>query len=153
MTTKPTKSKPAALTKVQLEKLAAFRYQLRRYLRFSEQLSRRHGLTPLQYQLLLQIEGFPKREWATVSELAERLQAKHNAVVSLVTRCEKLGLVTRESSSIDRREVHVRLTASGERRLAQLAGPHRAELKTLQRDLSLREMFADRDDESSAGSP
>jgi len=150
MPTKATKSKPAALTKVQLEKLAAFRYQLRRYLRFSEQLSRRHGLTPLQYQLLLQIEGFPGREWATISELAERLQAKHNAVVSLVTRCEKLGLVTRESSSVDRREVHVRLTTAGERRLGQLAGPHRAELKTLQRDLSLREMFAERDDESSA---
>jgi DNA-binding MarR family transcriptional regulator len=130
------------LDKRQLERLAAFRYQLRRFLRFSEEVSRQHGVTPLQYQLLLQIEGFPGRDWATVGELAERLQAKHHAVVSLVTRCEALGLVERESSPVDRREVHVRLTRGGAERLAALADLHRAELRTLQRDLSLSELFA-----------
>lgn len=152
VSTKSMKSKPAVLSKTQLEKLAAFRYQLRRYLRFSEQVSRQQGLTPLQYQLLLQIEGFPGRDWATIGELAERLQAKHNAVVSLVTRCEKLGLVGRETSPTDRREVHVRLTTRGASRLAQLAGLHRAELKTFQSDLSLRRLFGERDEESDESS-
>lgn len=140
-TTRGSKRQP--LDKGQLERLAAFRYQLRRFLRFSEEVSRRHGVTPLQYQLLLQIEGFPGRDWATVGELAERLQAKHHAVVSLVTRCEALGLVARESSAVDRREVHVRLTRAGAQRLAALADLHRAELRTLQRGLSLSALFAE----------
>ncbi len=133
---------PRRATKRHLEKLAAFRYQLRRFLRFSEDVSRQHGVTALQYQLLLQIEGFPGRNWATVGELAERLQAKHHAVVALVTRCEALGLVARESSAVDRREVHVRLTKTGAGRLEKLADLHRAELRLLQRDLSLRDLFS-----------
>jgi DNA-binding MarR family transcriptional regulator len=133
---------PYRTRKRHLEKLAAFRYQLRRFLRFSEDVSRQHGVTALQYQLLLQIEGFPGRNWATVGELAERLQAKHHAVVALVTRCEALGLVARVSSTVDRREVHVRLTKAGAERLEKLADLHRAELRVLQRDLSLRDLFS-----------
>ena len=135
------RSRRAPPSKGQLEKLAAFRYQLRRFLRFSEEISRQHGVTPLQYQLMLQIEGFPGRDWATIGELAERLQAQHHAVVALVTRSEALGLVARESSTIDRREVHVSLTKAGTRRLAQLSDLHWAELRALQRGLSLSELF------------
>jgi len=80
------------ISKKQYETLADFRYQLRRFLRHSEELSRRHGLTPLQYQLMLQLKGYPGRDMATVTELAERLQAKHHGVVALVTRCEQQGL-------------------------------------------------------------
>jgi DNA-binding MarR family transcriptional regulator len=123
--------KRAAITKNQFEQLAAFRYQLRRFLRFSEEVSRKHGITPLQYQLLLQIQGFPGREWATVGELAERLQAKHNAVVALVTRCEALGLVSRKQAPTDAREVHVVLRQAGLDRLEKLAQLHRAELQAL----------------------
>ena len=36
------------VTKKQFEQLAAFRYQLRQFLRFSEQVSRAHGVTPIQ---------------------------------------------------------------------------------------------------------
>src|SRR5688572_233288 len=72
----------APVTKRQYEALANFRYQLRKFLRYSEQITRSHGMTPLQYQLMLHIKGFPGREWATVSELAERMQAKHHGVVS-----------------------------------------------------------------------
>ena len=64
------------LVKSEFEALAAFRYQLRRFLLFSELLTRRHGVTNLQYLLLLQVKGFPGREWANIGELAERLQAK-----------------------------------------------------------------------------
>jgi DNA-binding MarR family transcriptional regulator len=119
-------------TKQQYEALANFRYQLRRYLRYSEEISQREGLTPLQYQLLLQIKGFPGREHASVSELAERMQAKHHGVVALVTRCEKAGMVQRRTTTVDRRLVEVHLTAKGERLLRRLAELHRTELLQLQ---------------------
>lgn len=122
----------ATIGKRQYETLAAFRYELRRYLRQSEELTRRHGITPLQYQLLLHVKGFPGREYASVTELAERLQAKHHGVVSLVTRSEAAGLVERRISDQDRRLVHVYLTAKGEQKLARLADLHRRELLQLQ---------------------
>jgi len=62
-----------SMSKEDLERLAQFRYRLRCYLRFSEEVTRREGITPLQYQLMLQIKGFPGREWATVGELAGRI--------------------------------------------------------------------------------
>ena len=124
------------MSKAEFEALAQFRYQLRRFLRFSEEATRRKGVTPLQYQLMLQIKGFPGREWATVVELAERLQAKHHGVVALISRCEKAGLVVRNVSRSDMRLVEVQLTGKGERCLEQLARLHRAE------HLSLRGEFA-----------
>src|ERR1700686_3517131 len=108
------------MSKDDLERLAQFRYRLRRYLRFSEEVTRRGGVTPLQYQLMLQIKGFPGREWATVGELAERLQAKHHGVVSLISRCEAAGWVRRTISSSDKRRVEVTLTSEGSKRLAEL---------------------------------
>lgn len=120
------------LSKMDFEALARFRYQMRRYLRFSEEVTRRYGVTPLQYLLLLHIKGFPGREWATVAELAERLQAKHHGAVALITRCEKLGLVERNVDPRDKRQVQVRLLEKGEACLEQLARVHRAELLSLQ---------------------
>ena len=118
----------AVVSKEVFETLSRFRYQLRRFLRFSEQATRRHGITPLQYLLLLHIAGFPGRQWATVGELAERLQAQHHGVVALVSRCEKLGWVSRERGKADRREVEVHLTAKGGRMVAKMAQLHRDEL-------------------------
>ena len=119
------------MSKKDFEALADFRYQLRQFLRFSEEITRRHGVTPLQYLLLLNIKGFPGREWATAGELAERLQAKHHGVVALITRCEKLDLVGRRVSSQDRRQVEVRLSKKGGALLSKLAALHRAELLSL----------------------
>lgn len=117
----------AVISKREIEALSEFRYQMRRFLRFSEQVTRRNGITPLQYLLLLHIKGFPGRDWATVSELAERLQAQHHGVVALVSRCEKLGWVKREEGRTDRREVEVHLTAKGDRMVAKMAALHRDE--------------------------
>src|SRR5690606_32177783 len=111
--------------------MADFRYELRRFLRYSEDIARRHGLTPLQYQLLLQIKGHSDKAPITVGELAERLQAKHHGAVALVTRCEAAGLVERRSSAHDRRAVEVALTHIGERKLEQLARLHRNELQAI----------------------
>ncbi len=125
------------MSKAEFETLARFRYQLRRFLRFSEEAARRKGVTPLQYQLMLQIKGFPGREWATVVELAERLQAKHHGVVALISRCEKAGLVVRNISRADMRLVEVQLTEKGEHCLEQLARLHRAEHLSLRGEFTL----------------
>ena len=116
-----------ALSKKEFETLSEFRYRLRRFLRFSEEVTRRNGITPLQYLLLIHVKGFPGRHWATVGELAERLQAQHHGVVALISRCEKLGWVERRQGQADRREVEVHLTASGERMAAKMAQLHRDE--------------------------
>lgn len=120
------------LEKNEFETLSHFRYQLRRFLRVSEEIAQTADITHLQYLLLLHLKGFQGREWATVSELAERLQSQHHGAVSLISRCEKLGLVKRKQSKADRREVEVHLTPKGEEIVAKLARMHKDELLKLQ---------------------
>ena len=122
----------SALSKTDFEQLSEFRYQMRRFERFSERAAQGEGITPLQYLLLLHVKGYPGREWATIGELAERLQAQHHGVVALVSRCEALDLVKRKMSETDRRQVEVHLQKAGEAVLARLAALHRAELISLQ---------------------
>lgn len=122
----------ATLSKREFEILSQFRYQLRRFLRFSEQVTRRHGITPLQYLLLLHIKGYPAREWATIGELAEKLQSQHHGVVALVTRCEAVGWVSRQQSTTDRRQVEIHLTPKGRTMVEKVARLHRDELMKLQ---------------------
>ncbi len=119
-------------TKRDFETLSDFRYQLRRFQHWSEQLTRRLGVTNLQYLLLLHVKGYPEREWATITELAGRLQAQHHGVVALVSRCEKLGLVERRPGRSDGREVEVHLTRKGDRTIDRLARLHREELMRLE---------------------
>lgn len=121
-----------SLSKQDYELLADFRYQLRRFLRFSEEVTQSHGITPLQYLLLLQVKGFPGREWATIAELAERLQAHHHGVVALASRCEKAKLVARRPGRQDKRCVEVYLKPKGEELLRQLALLHKDQLVDLQ---------------------
>jgi DNA-binding MarR family transcriptional regulator len=134
--------KKASMTKADYELLSEFRYQLRRFMRFSEDAVQAEGMTPLQYQLLLHLKGFPGREWATVGELAERLQAQHHGVVALVTRCEGTGLVHRVPGSVDRRQVEVHLTKDGDRRISRLAQLHRTELQSLSNVFTVEHLSA-----------
>ncbi|SOZ09443.1 MarR family winged helix-turn-helix transcriptional regulator [Cupriavidus taiwanensis] len=122
---------PAPLSKADFEALSDFRYQLRRFLRFSEDAAREEGLTVQQYLLLLHIRGCADKDWASIGELAERLQAKQHGVVALVNRSEAAGLVKRRLNPEDRRVVQVHLTAKGERYLNRLAMLHRTELESL----------------------
>ncbi len=137
MTTKDERVGSKRLTKQDFEELARFRFGIRRYLRFSEETVRRHGLTPQHYQLMLALKGFPGREWATMRELAERLQLRHHSVVELVNRAQKQDLVERAPDPADARVVRVQLTASGQRALAQLSALHRDELRRLGAALTL----------------
>jgi DNA-binding MarR family transcriptional regulator len=125
------------LTKQDFEALARFRFGIRRYLRFSEETVREDGLTPQQYQLLLALKGFPGREWASVRELAERLQLRHHSVVELVDRAQAQDLVRREAHPDDGRAVRVLLTPKGEQVLARLSALHRDELRRMHTVLTL----------------
>lgn len=110
--------------------LAAFRYELRKFLHFSEQAAQTHDLTPQQYQALLAIEGFPDRERLTIGELAEQLQIAAHSAVGLVDRLENAGLAERKPGVDDRRRVYVNLTPHGLEILESLAAVHREELET-----------------------
>ena len=121
--------------KAEYEAVAAFRYAIRRFLRFSEQAARHAGVTPQQHQLLLTIKGFREPGMASVSDLAERLQMLQHSMVGLIDRTEAQGLVRRIAGQEDRRQVFVTLTAAGEAVLATLAAQHRRELLTMREAL------------------
>jgi DNA-binding MarR family transcriptional regulator len=98
--------------------VAEFRSALRSFLRNSERIARKSGLTPQRYLLLLMIKGAPDGSGqSTVTELARRLQLAQSTVTELVSRAEDNGLVAREQSGRDGRVAYLRLTPEGERRL------------------------------------
>jgi DNA-binding MarR family transcriptional regulator len=115
-----------------VRRLAWFRYRLRCFLRFSERVSRSCGITPQQHQLLLGVAGYTGRGWATISELAEFLQGRHNAVVGLVQRAAEAGLVRKVQGEKDRRYVKVHLTHKGFTILDKISRMNIAELRALQ---------------------
>ncbi|HUO34409.1 MAG TPA: MarR family transcriptional regulator [Candidatus Acidoferrum sp.] len=116
-----------------IRQLARFRYQLRKFLRFSERAARKAGVTPQQHQLMLGIAGFTGNGWATISDLAEFLQERHNAVVGLVERARRAGLVSKQANASDRRVVRVELTPRGRRILEGLSTLHAAEIRRFQK--------------------
>ena len=134
------KNHPTNLETVQSEELmskgdyvqlADFRFALRRFLAFSQDNARRHGLTPQQHQALLSIRGFPGRDKITIGELAHHLCLKHHSAVELANRLSALGLVYREVSPDDRRSVLLGLTRDAEALLASLSVNNREEIRRL----------------------
>ena len=111
--------------------LAEFRYQIRKFLHFSEQQARNAGIEPQQHQLLLAIKGVVEsQQEPSIGILAERLQLQHHSTGELVDRLVERRLVSRSRSPEDRRQVLIRLTARGEIELERLSTCHLAELRT-----------------------
>ena len=110
--------------------LAEFRYQIRRFLHFSEQVAREAGLEPQQHQLLLALKGLPEGRKATIGELAERLQIQHHSTVELIDRMVERDLIQRSRDDEDQRRVFIKLTPQGEEVLRKLSLLHRTELQT-----------------------
>ena len=108
--------------------LAELRYQIRRFMHFSEQAARARGLEPQQHQLMLALKGLPKGVRPRIGELAERMQIQHHSAVELINRLAAGGYVRRARQSEDRREVLIALTGKGERILRELSLHHTAEL-------------------------
>lgn len=108
--------------------LADFRFELRRFLSFSEQAAIEAGLQPQQHQLLLQVAGAPEDTTVTIAYAAERLRLKHNSAVELVDRSVREDLLERMEDPDDRRRAILRVTRKGHRVLARLSGDHAREL-------------------------
>lgn len=120
-----------SITGSDYEALAEFRYQIRKFLHFSERAAREAGIEPQQHQLLLAIRGFTgPGEPPSIGILAERLQIQHHSTVELVDRLVERGLVARSRGPADRRQVLVHLTPRGEAELEKLTAYHLAELRT-----------------------
>jgi len=118
------------LTLSDYQALAEFRYQIRRFLHFSERAVKGAGLERGQYQLMLAIKGMPAGVRPRIRELAERMQILHHSAVELVNRLETGGYVRRDRAQDDRREVLLELTPKGEKVLSELALHHHEELRS-----------------------
>jgi len=110
--------------------LGAFRYAMRKFLRFSKEVvAARANLTPEQYEALLVIKSSSGADGMTVGEMSERLQVKHHTAVSLRDKLEARRLAVRKRAPADRRNVNVELTKAGALLLTRLAAIHRHELQ------------------------
>ena len=118
------------LTLSDFQALAEFRYQLRKFLRFSERAVQAAGIEKQQYQLMLAIKGMPEGARPRIRELAEQMQIQHHSTVELINRLQAKGYVRREAGQDDRREVLLSLTAKGERIVSDLARDHHDQLQT-----------------------
>ena len=116
-------------SRVNYEALAELRYQIRRFLHFSEQAARKANLEPRQHQLMLALKGLPRGTRPRITELAERMQIEHHSAVELVKRLAKRGYVRRQAGD-DRREVLLSLSPRGEEVLCHLSLHHQQELRT-----------------------
>jgi DNA-binding MarR family transcriptional regulator len=108
--------------------LAEWRYQIRKFLAFSEEAARSVGLEPQHHQLLLAIRGLPAGKLPTIGILAERMAVRHHTVVELVDRLVGRGLLKRTPCQQDRRAVLLSLTNKAEYLLRRMAEQHRAQL-------------------------
>ncbi|MGA9669583.1 MAG: MarR family transcriptional regulator [Terracidiphilus sp.] len=111
--------------------LAEFRFEMRRFLHFSESAALEAGLQPQQHQLLLQVAGAREGITVTIAYAAERLGLRHNSTVELVDRSEREGLLTRETDPDDKRRAILKVTRKGNQILGRLSGDHARELNEL----------------------
>ncbi|HET9954584.1 MAG TPA: MarR family transcriptional regulator [Polyangiaceae bacterium] len=128
--------------------LAAFRYEIRKFLAFSERAAREAGVEPQQHQLLLAVRGLPEGARPTIGTVAERLSVEPHTAVALVDKLEQRGLLRRERSTEDRREVLLKLTPEGETTLKALSALHRQQLRSVGPSMvsALRAILDDHDE-------
>ena len=110
--------------------MAELRYQIRRFLRFSENAARQAGIEPQQHQLLLAVRGLPDALKPTIGVLAERMQLQHHSTVELIDRLVERNFLFRLRSTDDKRQVLVKLTHDGEEFLQKLSLHHLQELQS-----------------------
>lgn len=111
--------------------LSAFRYEVRKFLAFSERVARDTGVEPQQHQFLLALRGLPEGARPTIGTVAERLCVQHHTAVALVDKLEAHGLLQRARNPADKREVLLSLTPDGELLLRKLSSLHRQQLRVV----------------------
>jgi DNA-binding MarR family transcriptional regulator len=107
--------------------LAEFRHQIRCFLSVTEDNAKQMGLEPETYLLLLAVQGLPEGTRPTISELARRMCAPHDAVSDLVDQAASRQEVSR--SSAEGNEEWVKLTRTGRDLLRRMALANRDELE------------------------
>jgi DNA-binding MarR family transcriptional regulator len=142
-----------ALSRAEFQRLAEFRFQLRRFLHFSNAAAERAGLRPQQYQLLQCVYGMPEELAPTIANVAARMLLKHNSAVELVDRTIEQGWMRRSQDPMDQRCILLRLTPKGERALTSLGAYHLEELEQAAPELirALRRVQAMQTESSSGG--
>jgi DNA-binding MarR family transcriptional regulator len=132
---RPSKAE-ADVRDVDYHALARFRYELRKFLTFSEAAAQKQQLTPQQHQALLTIKGFSQDGPISIGDLAKLLLIRHHTAGELADRMTALGLIVRVDDPEDGRKILVRLTADGERRLRKLSKIHFEELAAVSNTLT-----------------
>ncbi|GJD52117.1 hypothetical protein OPKNFCMD_4879 [Methylobacterium crusticola] len=120
------------LSREQYAAIAAFRYQLRRFLATSEAAAMQAGLPPQQHQALLAVAGHAGGEPPTVGVLADQLLVAPHTAAELVTRMVQADLMTKTPAVRDRRRMELALTRKAEALLRHLTAAHLDELGTLE---------------------
>jgi DNA-binding MarR family transcriptional regulator len=110
--------RPLGFPTDELARAAAFRTELRRFLRRTEAVTALAGLTPQRYDLLLTLHAAVEAgRQLRVTDLCEPLQLQQTAVTELVKRAVDSGLVERRPSPEDGRVWLLCPTPEGEARL------------------------------------
>ncbi|MFZ1086463.1 MAG: MarR family transcriptional regulator [Terracidiphilus sp.] len=120
-----------------VECLAEFRFELRKFLHFSEEAATAAGLQPQQHQLLLQVAGAREGTSVTIAYAAKRLKLRHNSVVELAGRSVREGLLLRVQDADDLRRVLLQITPKGKKVLRKLSLDHAREITVLAPKLAL----------------
>jgi len=108
----------------ELRTVADLRTALRRFAIASDAVTRAHGLTPRQYDLLAVLHA---GEGATPSALATSLSLSRSATTELLTRAVEAGLVARSLDERDGRIKNVTPTEEGTRRYLAAVGQLRTD--------------------------
>ncbi|MBL8861184.1 MAG: MarR family transcriptional regulator [Planctomycetes bacterium] len=89
---------------------------------YQDLLAAQGDLTLQQYNVLRILRGAGAAGLATL-EIAERMLERAPGITRLLDRLEDKGLIARERSSADRRQVTVRITRAGRDLLGELDAP------------------------------
>ena len=128
----PFEDSAAGLSSAQFAALAAFRFELRRFLAFSEAAAAGAGVPPQQHQALLAIAGHVGENRPSIGQLAEHLMIAPHTAGELVHRMIDAGLVVKTVSARDRRRMELALTPKARTLLDRLTVAHLEELRTLE---------------------
>ena len=100
-------------------------------------LRERFATTLPRFDLMAQLERHA--EGLKMNELSRRLMVTGGNVTAIVDQLEKEGLVERLDEPADRRAFRIRLTRSGEKSFAEMAGEHEEWIVGMLSGLSRRE--------------
>lgn len=87
---------------------------LRRILRatdlFDREIKQTAGITPVQFRVL---QVIAQKGHATAKEISLRMRVSQATVTSLIDKLVREGMVTREKSATDRRQINIHITDKG----------------------------------------